>query len=89
MPGSVITSMYYGIIPIVSRWAAFDEIDEMGYLLAGLDEESIQLAIDKVQKLSDEEVENLSLKCVKFAQNTYNLKKFKEEFKQYIQKYGN
>lgn len=89
VPGSVITCMYYGIIPIVSQWAAFDEIDEMGYLLAGLDEESIQLAIDKVQKLSDEEVEDLSLKCVKFAQNTYNLNRFKEEFKQYIQKYGN
>lgn len=85
VPGSVITCMYYGIIPIVSRWAAFDEIEEMGYLLANLDVESIQCVIDKMQNLSDEEVKRLSLKCSSFSQSTYNLKRFEKEFKQYIQ----
>lgn len=76
--------MYYGIIPIVSQWAAFDEIEEMGYLLTNLDIDAIQLVIDRIIDLSDDEVKRLSVKCSIFSQNTYNLRIFEKEFKQYI-----
>ena len=45
MPGSVINSMYLGVIPIVSRWAAFDEIEDYGYILEDLTVSAIQKAI--------------------------------------------
>ena len=88
VPGSVITCMYYGIIPIVSQWAAFDEIEEMGYLLTNLDIDAIQLVIDRIIDLSDDEVKRLSVKCSIFSQNTYNLRIFEKEFKQYIKTHG-
>ncbi|MCQ4775780.1 hypothetical protein NE634_19220, partial [Lacrimispora saccharolytica] len=35
-PGSVITMMQMGVIPITSRWGAIDNIEHYGYLLPEL-----------------------------------------------------
>lgn len=56
VPGAVINSMLYGIVPIVTRWAAFDEVENLGYLLEDMTIEAIVMAIDWSQSLSEREV---------------------------------
>jgi glycosyltransferase involved in cell wall biosynthesis len=45
-PGSVITLMQMGVIPITSQWGAIDQIEHYGYLLPELSVEAISKAIE-------------------------------------------
>lgn len=85
-PGAVINMMKKGMIPIVSRWAAFDEIEEYGYLLKDLDSESIHMAIEWSSKLTEEKIVEMKKKASKFVCDTYSLKKFSVEFEEFIKK---
>lgn len=85
-PGAVINLMKKGMIPIISRWAAFDEIEEYGYLLKDLDMESIRMAIEWSSKLTAEKITEMKKKASKFVCDTYSLEKFSAEFKEFIKK---
>lgn len=85
LPGSVITSMYYGLIPIVSKWAAFDEIESYGYVINELQDIDIERAIEWSLALDSNYKRSLSLKCSKFAQQTYNIDNFKKELYKYFE----
>lgn len=78
-PGAVINSMLYGIIPIVSPWAAFDDIEQIGYLLKELNETSIDEAIKWTDRLSSDEIFTLSEKSKKYANENYNLHVFEND----------
>lgn len=85
-PGAVINAMRFGIIPIVSKWASPDCIDEVGYQLADLSVEAIHSCIQKVQELKVEEIELLSNRCIDTSYSLYNLERFRREFENEIRK---
>lgn len=80
-PGSVITLMRMGVIPIVSRWAAFNEIAEYGYLLQDLSIEEIEKSIRWITKQTIQEVLLLSQQCVEYSTSTFNIERFEQEFR--------
>lgn len=85
-PGSVINSMRYGIIPIVTKWAAFNEIEDYGYILRNLDIRSIEECVNKVKMLSAQEIRAKSKACRDFSIDNYNLNVFKEDFSNALEK---
>lgn len=83
-PGAVINGMKMGLVPIVTPWAAFDGMEDCGFIMddwttaalaKGIDW-SLSLPIDKVEKMSDE----ARTICTK----KFNLDRFKALFKQEI-----
>ena len=85
IPGAVINSMKKGLIPIVTPWAAFNEINNYGFLLEKWDIESINKGIKWSQSLSIETIEKLSKDCQTYVNQNYNITNFEKEFNQYIQ----
>ena len=79
-PGSVINLMKMGIIPIVSRWAAVDQINDLGILIESLQPDGIRDAINKSQALSKEMIIELATKNSNYAKEKYNINQFKLQF---------
>lgn len=79
-PGSVINSMKNGLIPIVSQWSAFDEIDNYGYIMNGWSTNSIANGIEWAESIEPDKCELMKQKCSVFATQTYNLERFSKEF---------
>ena len=77
--------MKKGLIPIVTPWAAFNEINNYGFLLEKWDIESINKGIKWSQSLSIETIEKLSKDCQTYVNQNYNITNFEKEFNQYIQ----
>lgn len=84
MPGAVLNSMKNGLIPIVTRWAAFDEIETLGYIL---DDWSV-LAIDKgvhwSESLDQKTIIELKKASSKYVESTYTLNNYKKEFQTFF-----
>lgn len=78
-PGAVINSMFYGLIPIVTKWAAFDQIKQFGYLLEDMTIESLGRAVDWSQNLSVENIEKLSHACQRYIQENFTLSVFRKD----------
>ncbi len=85
-PGAVLTMMKLGVIPIVSRYAAFDEIDRFGYVMSGLDGESMEKGIDWAQSLSAEKKDRFSESGSRFVTDTFNLRVYENELRDYFLK---
>ena len=83
-PGAVISAMSYGIIPVVSQWAAFDDIEDIGYLIENLTCEGINKIVSKIENLDKETVLLKKQICRKYVFETYNLQRFSEEFTMYF-----
>ena len=83
-PGAVLNLMKNGLIPIVSRWAAFDEIDDYGYMLENVDVQSIDKAVKWACSLNDSQIFNMKKRVKKYTEDTYNLDRFASELKSYI-----
>lgn len=63
VPGAMIASMKCGIIPISSKYAAFDDIDKLGFMLNNLTIDEIEASVQwatqlKLAKISDMIMEN-------------------------------
>lgn len=84
-PGAVINSMYYGVIPVVSRWAAFDTIEQGGILIDELSDKGIAVAIGMIKSLSDSEITKMSSYCRNYAKVHFNRNRFSKEFSLIIQ----
>ncbi len=84
MPGTIINMMKLGVIPIVSKYAAFDEINEHGILIEELNEKGVFNAIEKSQEITDEKLNEKIIKCSEYALKKYNIDEFKEGFKKII-----
>lgn len=84
-PGAVINSMYNGVIPIVSRWAAFDTIEQGGILIGELSDIGIAAAIGKIKSLKDSDITRMSNYCCNYAKIHFNINRFSEEFALIIQ----
>lgn len=79
LPGTVINMMKLGLIPVVSKWCSFDEIDKLGYEIQDLSVEGIKEAIDWFDSLSDEEIENLFIANYSYSNQMYNYEQFEKD----------
>lgn len=84
MPGAVLNSMKHGLIPIVTKWAAFDEVGEYGYVLEDWTVDAIEKGVAWSRSLSPESVLDLKLKCAKYIYDTYTIERYKKEFKDFF-----
>lgn len=82
MPGAVLNSMKLGLIPIVTKWSAFDEIEDYGYLMEEWNTESIDRGVKWGMTLTEKEVAERKKNCSNYVTQTYNIKKFQKEFEQ-------
>lgn len=81
-PGSVLCAMKYGMIPIVTPWAAFDEIEEYGYLMDyNWDVNSVAKGVEWALSLTPAERLQLKLKCKQYVDKYYTLERFSDEFR--------
>lgn len=83
-PGAVLNLMKFGIIPIVSKWSAFDEINEFGYMLKGLDVISIDEAINWALSQNNYDILRMKTKVNRFVLENYNIDVFTTELKKYF-----
>lgn len=83
-PGAVINAMYFGLIPIVSKWAAPDEIEKLGYVLNDLSVDAITAAVEESSKADQVSVINKKKECSKYIKQTFNLRRFASEFENYM-----
>ena len=83
-PGSVINSMKMGLVPIVTQWAAFDGIEEVGYIIKDWTVASLEEGLNWSLMLSREQVEVLSKKGQKIVNSKFTLRRFSEQFESYI-----
>lgn len=81
MPGAVINMMKLGCIPIVTKYAAFDEIENYGFLIKDFTNESIQETIEKAQNHNKDEIKNLIVKNYEFSNKNFNLNNFEKDLK--------
>ena len=84
-PGAVLNLMRNGMIPLVSRWAAFDEIENYGFLLDNVDEESIGKAINWAISQSETDILRMKKKASNYVKNNFSLNFFSCNFKSYIE----
>lgn len=85
-PGSLINSMKNGLIPIVSKWGAFDEINDYGYLMEGWDVPSIRAGVQWADSLTKTQCVVLKQKCSDFVKTRYNIENFAKEFEEFFKK---
>lgn len=83
-PGSVVTLMQMGVIPIVSPWAAFDKIEEYGYLLPYSSIEEIDKAIQWSKSLSIAQIQKLIIKNISYSKQKWNIVQFGNEFQKLL-----
>lgn len=84
-PGSVITLMQMGVIPILSQWAALDNIEQYGYLLPTLSIDAIDKAIQWAAQLPIEKIHKLVENNILYSKRTWNLELFEKEFSSTLQ----
>jgi hypothetical protein len=79
MPGSVLNLMKLGCIPIVTKYAAFDEIEEYGFLMESINLNSLAKCVESSQKLEVSYLKQKVLDCYNYANNNYNKMTFHED----------
>lgn len=88
-PGSVINLQKLGVIPIVSKWASPDNINELGFQLKDLTVEGIKDAIDWCQNVSHNRIKQLIIQNHDYILLNHDLEKFKDEFKRSLSSFIN
>lgn len=86
LPGSVLHAMKMGLIPIVTRWAATDELNSFGYIFDNWNSESISNGIKWALSLSPEKICKLKKQNVEYINNNYNLYNYCKEFNYFFSK---
>ena len=86
VPGAVLNSMKNGLIPICTKWASFDGIEDYGYMMNNVSVEEIEKGLQWSLALSKDDVELRKRKCEDYITRTYNLERFADEFRDYIKK---
>lgn len=85
-PGAVLCAMKCGLIPIVSKPAAFDEIETYGIIINDYKAESIGKSIATLSTLKREEILERKRKCSEFIQENYTLDQYSKELMMYFMK---
>lgn len=80
LPGSVINMMRLGLIPIVSKYAASDEIFQTGGLIIKeLEQNQMAATIEASQKYSEKELFEFFQCNYEHSKNNYNLETYKKD----------
>lgn len=85
MPGAVLNCMKNGLIPIVTQWSAFDEINEYGYVLDDVYPESIHKSLEWAESLCEDTIMRMKTKSKEYVERNYTMEKFASEYKLYIE----
>lgn len=83
-PGAVINSMKMGLIPIVTPWAAFDGIEEVGFVMDDWTIESMTKGIEWALSKDMGDIEKLSLRSQQIVSEKFNLDRFESQLYEYI-----
>lgn len=86
-PGSVLSLMKMGLIPIVSKWAATDETRDYGYIMEGWDYEMIEPAVEWALSLDPTDIEKRKIRARTDAITNYNIHTFCSDFYKAINNY--
>ncbi|MCI8297597.1 MAG: hypothetical protein HFG22_17315 [Lachnospiraceae bacterium] len=86
VPGSVLNAMKSGLIPLVTPWASFDGIEDHGFLMEDATVDGVSSAVDWAMSLSLDEIDRRKKVCQRFVLENYNLKRFTQEFEDYMRK---
>lgn len=78
-PGAVINSMLYGIIPIVTKWAAIDNINSLGFMLKDFTIDAIDDAVNWTSDLTSKQIELFSQTCKQYVLRNYSLTQFRND----------
>jgi hypothetical protein len=81
-PGSVLNMLRLGMVPIVSKWAAFDSIEDKGILIEDLSIDGVSKAVNTSQKFSREDLLVLFKKNSEFISNNYNSSTFYQDLRE-------
>lgn len=84
VPGAVLNAMKGGLIPVVTEWAAFDDIAEFGFLIKKWDLESLEKGLDWCLSMDDKSKLALKKKCSQYVIENYNIENFKKDFYSYM-----
>lgn len=87
-PGAVINSMKMGLVPIVTPWAAFDGLEDCGFVMKDWSVDALSQGIDWSLHLSKDEVSKKSQAALTICRNKFNMDRFKEQFKNYISEFS-
>lgn len=85
-PGAVINSMKMGLIPIVTPWAAFDGIEDVGFIMEDWTIKSIQKGIEWALSKTMYEIEDQSLRCQQIVSEKFSLERFGTQLYDYMLK---
>ena len=88
-PGAVINSMKMGLIPIVSPWAAFDGIEEVGFVMDDWSVKSVDLGINWALSKNQKEIEKLSKKSQEIASEKFSIERFGRQLYDYMSQINN
>lgn len=80
-PGSVLNMMKLGCIPIVTPYAAFDEIETLGVLIDGYSCDDLASAIEKVTTYDITTLKEMIRNCYNYANTNYNKQTFREDMR--------
>ena len=87
-PGSVLNMMRLGMVPIVSKYAAFDSIENFGFVTNDLSVEGLSKAIDEASKMTRQELLRAFAVNSEFVTSNFNsltfLNDLKESFQQFL-----
>ena len=83
-PGAVINSMKMGLIPIVTQWAAFDGIEEVGFVMKNWTIEAVQEGVDWALSKSQDEINVLSTRSQRIVSEKFSLDRFGNQLYDYM-----
>ncbi len=86
VPGSVLNAMKNGLIPLVTPWASFDEIDNLGYVMKNTDVKSIQDAVEWATSLDKDSILKKKIECQNYVIEHFNLDEYEKQFSCYFSK---
>lgn len=84
VPGSVIATMKFGVIPLTYRYASPSEIDMLGYQIKSLDAAGVEEAIFWSRRLSYPQFGILAEKNMEYSSAKWTIASFKSEFKNFV-----
>jgi len=81
IPGSVISMMRLGLVPVVSRQAAFDGIENFGVLIPNLTVSDVLAIVEEVSRFDEDALYKRACLSQHFAKENFTLETFKRDLK--------
>lgn len=80
VPGAVLNAMKNGLIPLVTPWASFEGIENIGFIMDDASVSSVEEAVNWALSLSTEDIELRKKECQRCINKMFNLERFRMEF---------